>query len=510
MDDSLLSLLRGCTNLPSPPAVASRIIELSSCNSSTLGDVADAVGIDPALSAKLLRMANSPLYARQRKVENLRQAITLFGIEGTLNIALSFSLKQSGNSSSNSGLDYNMYWKRSLASALLCQEFGQRFGDASKDSLFLLGLLQDIGVLALDKASPDLYKRLDKSQTSHDLLCECELNELGTDHSKVGAWLLGEWNIPDAIIAPISNSHLALNEETVSDVEDISKCVAASCLMADIFVAEDVESAIFNSINRVEKVIKLDRDVYQSIIENVSTNFALMAGMFDIELGDKALLESIQEQAKDILILRNLSKIRDIGNGPGNKGNMSSGKKEPEIISRHDPLTGLFNRRHFDHCIRQEFENTKKYEWPLGLIFVDLDHFKSVNDNYGYSAGDEVLTHSAKLLTDCMRDTDIVSRYGGEEFTILLPGIDKHGTEIACQRIIEWFRENPAKLKCGETIKLTVSVGAAVYYGEKFYKDWSQLISNADEALYHAKQIGRDQFSLYDYEERVTPQMLAG
>lgn len=136
LSDSLLLMLKTCTDLPSPPAIATKVIELSSCETSGLSDVADVVGIDPALSAKLLRMANSPLYTKQRKVENLRQAITLFGLNGTLNIALSFPLKQNSVDDRNSGLNYNLYWKRSLASAILCQDIIQRIGSSSKDLHF--------------------------------------------------------------------------------------------------------------------------------------------------------------------------------------------------------------------------------------------------------------------------------------------------------------------------------------------------------------------------------------
>ena len=120
LDDSLLFMLRSCSNLPSPPAIATKIIELSSCETSCLTDMIELISLDPALSAKLLRMANSPLYAKQRKIENLRQAITLFGLDGTLNIALSFSLRQSTFDDKKSGLDYHFYWKRSLASAMIC------------------------------------------------------------------------------------------------------------------------------------------------------------------------------------------------------------------------------------------------------------------------------------------------------------------------------------------------------------------------------------------------------
>ena len=137
LDYSLLLMLKACTDLPSPPAIATKIIELSSSETSGLSDVADVVSIDPALTAKLLRMANSPLYTKQRKVENLRQAILLFGLHGTLNIALSFSLKQSVIDNGGLGLDYNLYWKRSLGSAMLCQDIIQRLGSTSKDLAFL-------------------------------------------------------------------------------------------------------------------------------------------------------------------------------------------------------------------------------------------------------------------------------------------------------------------------------------------------------------------------------------
>ncbi len=186
LNDSLLLTLKTCTNLPSPPAVATQIIELSSCPTSSLGDVAEVVSVDPALSAKLLRMANSPLYTKQRKVENLRQAIILFGIDGTLNIALSFSLKHSVHDDGNSGLDYSIYWKRSLATAMLSQEIIQKVGGDSNDSAFLSGILQDIGMLALDKAKPEIYEGLD-TQYNHKKICARERNSIGADHSQVGA-----------------------------------------------------------------------------------------------------------------------------------------------------------------------------------------------------------------------------------------------------------------------------------------------------------------------------------
>ena len=99
----LYARLKRCTNLPSPPPVGMRIVELGQDPETTVHQVAEVVGLDPALTAKILRMANSPLYARQRKTENLRQAITLFGLNGTLTLALSFTIIGSSRSAPDSG-----------------------------------------------------------------------------------------------------------------------------------------------------------------------------------------------------------------------------------------------------------------------------------------------------------------------------------------------------------------------------------------------------------------------
>lgn len=512
LSDDLILLLRNCTNLPSPPAVASKIIELSSCETSCMGEVADVINLDPALSAKLLRMANSPLYAKHRIIENVRQAITLFGLEGTLNIALSFSLKQSSSETASCGLNYDIYWKRSLAAAMLSQEISQRLVNCAKDSAFLAGLLQDIGMLALDKAKPDLYKNLGDDQKSHRKIYQREKQSINTDHSVVGAWLLKQWHIPEKIIKPVIDSHAELVDNLLTDAENLSKAVACSCLLADIFIAEkdDIQNVMLDAVNKAEEVSNIDRDEFQAVIETVSENYSDLANMFDIKLENPILLESISDQAKEVLILRNLGKIKETEHLQKAAEQLKSKAVQLEEVSRRDSLTQLFNRRHFDESIETEFTNAKKHNWPLGLIFVDLDFFKKINDTYGHGAGDEVLVQAAKILLNCMRDTDIVSRYGGEEFTILLPGINQDGVEIACDRIINTFRKEAIHLSKGNIIHLTVSAGAIVYNGEEYFSEWHELIRYADKAVYHAKENGRNQYYMYKNKKNSNVHQLAG
>tara|TARA_R110002096_G_scaffold241054_7_gene432964 strand:+ start:2767 stop:4317 length:1551 start_codon:yes stop_codon:yes gene_type:complete len=498
LSDSLLLILKTCTDLPSPPAIAAKIIELSSCETSGLSDVADVVSIDPALSAKLLRMANSPLYTKQRKVENLRQAITLFGMNGTLNIALSFSLKQGSVDVSDSGLNYNLYWKRSLASAMLCQNIIQRLGNTSKDCAFLAGLLQDIGMLALDKAKPDLYRNAGFKQSDHNALCNLEIDALNSDHSMVGAWLLEQWHLPGNLLEPIQNSHAAVHDK-LECTSDLSKAVACSSVFADIFIANenDIHTLISTAINQAKTIINFSDQEFHDILESTSENYTDLAQMFDIELPNSNMLDFISEQAKEVLILRNLNQIKETEYLQKTASKLESKTAELEELNRRDGLTKLYNRRYFDESIEVEFKNASKYQWPLGLVFIDLDHFKQINDTLGHDAGDEVLRQTALILLDCTRDSDIISRYGGEEFTIILPGTNEEGVKITCDRIINAFRKTIFKLNNRKVANVTVSAGACVYDGNnENIKDWHHLIKQADMATYQSKHNGRDQYNL--------------
>ena len=133
--------------------------------------------------------------------------------------------------------------------------------------------------------------------------------------------------------------------------------------------------------------------------------------------------------------------------------------------------------------------------WPLALLFVDLDHFKKVNDGYGHAAGDAVLRATAQLLVRQVRGGDTVARYGGEEFVVLLPGTDRAGAKEVGERIVRALRANPHEIGRAR-LTVTGSVGLAMQSADAPYADSDALISAADAALYAAKDAGRDRLAV--------------
>ena len=155
-----------------------------------------------------------------------------------------------------------------------------------------------------------------------------------------------------------------------------------------------------------------------------------------------------------------------------------------------DPLTGLFNVRHFRKSLEHELERTRRTGMTTALIMVDLDHFKNINDTWGHESGNQVLQAVAQLLQDQTRKLDICCRYGGEEFAVILPSTELMLARQVAERCLIALRETLIPLD--ETdLQVTASVGVAV--ADNSAQTAESLIEHADECMYEAKRGGRNQ-----------------
>ena len=165
-------------------------------------------------------------------------------------------------------------------------------------------------------------------------------------------------------------------------------------------------------------------------------------------------------------------------------------------LAAQDALTGVANRRALMLALERELAYAARQRTPLSLLMLDIDHFKKVNDQYGHLAGDHVLRHVVGVLAQRQRAQDVLGRYGGEEFMLLLPGTDVAGAQQLAQQLRQAVQAAPADW-AGQQIAVTVSVGiAAVRAGQS--RNWETLLQAADQALYRAKDNGRNRVEVAD------------
>jgi diguanylate cyclase (GGDEF)-like protein len=169
-------------------------------------------------------------------------------------------------------------------------------------------------------------------------------------------------------------------------------------------------------------------------------------------------------------------------------------------LAARDRLTGVFNRGHFDNALQQVVEVTSRTGQPLALALLDIDHFKSINDQHGHARGDQAIRAVADLLLLSMRRTDIVARYGGEEFVVLMPGTTPEAALARIESLRATLVATPIALSDGRSIALNYSAGVAGTPGDRFFAESAGLgaakapdvlVGLADERLLAAKRAGR-------------------
>ena len=157
-------------------------------------------------------------------------------------------------------------------------------------------------------------------------------------------------------------------------------------------------------------------------------------------------------------------------------------------MSVTDPLTHLFNRRHFENEFEREFKRTKRYKNDLSLAVIDIDFFKKINDTYGHSCGDYVLKEVAYLMNQNFRQTDTLFRYGGEEFVVILTETPDTTAKVPLERLRKRIENHIFKFN-NQEIKITISVGVT---SKTDFDNCLEMFDDADKALYKAKEEGRN------------------
>lgn len=483
-----------CRTLPSPPRICEQILGLARQPELELSDLAGIIARDPGLAARVLRIANSSFYARRRKASNLRDALVVLGVNAAISLALGFSMVRSFSEGRGGTERYTRFWSRSLLAAHAAQEMGRRLRMVAPEDAFLAALVQDIGILAMDQALGDDYGSLMPAdgRIEHDALVAAERGRFGADHAEVGVWLLDRWDLPESLQAAVAASHRSEPLPGDDPGALLGNCIAVSGCVADLWRASDPPGAIAEARIKASAWLGLSPESLGGVVETVSAQIPEAATLYGIAILDEPTRAAILEEAGELLLLHSLRTAAEARESLQRAQWLEAHARAIEEQARRDALTGAFNRRHLDVLLESEFANACEHGWPLSLVFVDLDHFKRVNDTYGHQVGDQVLASVAQLLDASVRQGDIVARYGGEEFVLLLPATGRDAAACMAQRLIEQIAAVAHTQVADQPIRMTASAGLATHTGSSPFPNPEALVRDADVALYRAKVGGRN------------------
>lgn len=483
--ESLKIRLDSCQELPSLPAVAIKIIEIANDPNADMASVCQYISLDPVLAAKLIRTANSPIYKSRRSATNIRQAVSILGMHTVIVIALSFSLANSLMKTTlpnqSPVFDSNFFWRRSIATALAGVALGEKLGVKFLDDLFLASLIQEIGILAFWVIMPDEYSKIFQSSPDHDALLIAEREAFGAGHDELGYSLLHKWGIPDYIALSCINSHCA--PEPKSFGPTLQACLAVSRYLADYFLVPK-DSQMMNLNKAAQDWLGLEASTLIDVIKIMEEELSAVEDLFEITIHQPSEVNQILAEAKELLLLYSLSNMQVLENK-----------------SKRDGLTGAYNRAYFDETLQLEFQVAQQNNLPLTIAIFDIDHFKRINDTYGHVAGDAVLIAMVELIKKRIRQDDTLSRYGGEEFALILPGTPLAAAKGLIIRLKNAIAEIVHQIDDGDSITITVSIGIAAFLEHAAHMRCAvDLLHAADAALYTAKNAGRNQIKEWNLQ----------
>ena len=489
--------LKAQVDFPSPSRVATEIISLARDPDIEMSKVAQAISRDPAMTAKILRIANSAFYAQRRPSQNLRQALVIIGLNAALTLALSFSLVSSVRALRAAGIDYPRFWRRTLLAATAARAFAESTKAPHSEDIFLAALLQDIGVLAIDRASRDFYSSLPSAAVHADWVAY-ETKQLGKDHAYYTAILLKSWNLSDRIWQGVEASHSPQTFPADTDSGRFARCLCLGSDLAEAILAPDRSNILSDLAQRVSSLIGLNNEAFTEVVSRVTSLIPETEALYETSILGAEEAENLLAEARELLAVRNLHALQEVSTLQATTSVLLTRTEEAEDASRRDPLTGALNRAWLDRLLDREFTQAVVFGRDLSVAHVDIDRFRAINDKVGSDIGDRILRNCAAKLQACVRGSDLIARFSGEEFMIVLPGADRDIAKQVAQRILNAINESNMDPEGEEPINISVSIGLATYSTRQRFPSTLALLEAVDHALYAAKLTGRNRFEAFE------------
>ncbi len=507
--------------LPSLPAVALRVVQLAQQAEPDFAELVRTIKSDQAISGKILKTANSALFGLRQRASSIEAAVPLLGAKLVRTLVLGFQLARLRSPDEDLADAYQSSWRSSLTQAVAAETIASHVTSADPAVFFTAGLLQDIGILALLQTYPREYLAalsddgVSNSRSDHNggspSPLDIEKRVLEFTHVDVSVRLCQSWGLDDDLVQAISTHHDSPNQTqrlpASSQPLALALMVAAEC-------AEYLESIRGNALAQRSKLDGLLAKHYQlenaeivDFLREVTLRVGEMAAIFSVDVGEMTSVDDIVDRARvaleEIAVQSQVEALvvrRKVDQAVRRLKEVESQRDQLRDDAYRDPLTGAYNRRFMSSLLELELEQCTEDNSAVGLLFLDIDQFKQLNDNHGHALGDQVLQAVSQVLHQSIRQSDLVVRYGGDEFLVLLIKVSRGEVRRIARRICR--RVHKTRLESDRGVRLSTSVGALYYAIDPDESlDVAHLIREVDGAMYEAKRQGGNCVHLCEVEK---------
>jgi diguanylate cyclase (GGDEF)-like protein len=248
-------------------------------------------------------------------------------------------------------------------------------------------------------------------------------------------------------------------------------------------------------------LLKLTTEQLTEVLDRVLKLAPETAALYETSIIDGEDAETLLAEARELMAVRNIRALQEVSALRATTNVLRSRAEELEDASRRDPLTGAINRPWLDRMLESFFLDATTLRVPLSLAYIDIDHFKHINERFGTEHGDKMLGSCVQALNAAIRSgdhgRDFVARFAGEEFVVVLPGADEEGAKQAAQRMLSAIQRIELPAAQG-VARITASIGVVSYLPGRQIANAKALLAAADHALYAAKLCGRDRVECFD------------
>ncbi|MBX2852618.1 MAG: HDOD domain-containing protein [Phycisphaeraceae bacterium] len=468
-------------SVPTLPVVALQLLEMTSNPDVALKEISELIQSDPGLASKVLKTVNSSFYGLPKPCPSIERAIVILGLKAIKSLVLGFSMVNLTKGMDDS-LDLSDFWKHTILAAVGARQIAQTIGMPEPDEVFAAALMQDIGVLAMLAVNTELYAPvLAETANTHSKLLDLEREQLGIDHIQVGAAMAEKWRMPMPIVFGIRHHHDKAPPQ--DENETLIKCIVAGELATNAITEHPAEQAFTVFHSAVSEWFGQDEQDIEALFNHIHQSSGEVAKLLDQQIGEVPSAQELMNRASERLFETQLQTQREAD--------------QAKHDAMTDGLTGVPNRAHYDQVIVDALADAFSNQQPIAVLFSDADKFKFVNDTYGHPCGDAVLVELAKRVSETVGERGTVCRYGGEEFVVVLPGLDTQAGAAVGEEIRKNIADTPFDMAGvagapDEPLPRTVSVGVASWKPGDEQPTAEQLTQRADKAVYTAKESGRN------------------